>query len=150
VLLALTTCADGDPINAVACAGARVSGHDARSGAARGRRGGASCGAVRQFPDAVVARCIETAAGNPLFLEQLLWAAQLGQSELPGRCAAPLARIERLTRAQRALHAAAVARLAVRGRRARHPLAEPAFDLSRSSGRAWSRRRATIAASRMH
>ena len=53
--------------------------------------------------------CVETAAGNPLFLVQLLRSAQAGQAALPGTVRALLlARVERLPAAtQRLLHAAA-------------------------------------------
>lgn len=53
--------------------------------------------------------CVETAAGNPLFLVQLLRSAQAGQAALPGNVRALLlARAERLPGAtQRLLHAAA-------------------------------------------
>jgi len=83
VLFALTTRADGDPINAAWRARARgcpvttldlapLADDEARELAAR----------FDNLAGVVVAHCIETAAGNPLFLEQLLRAAQLGQSEL--------------------------------------------------------------------
>ncbi|HWJ04785.1 MAG TPA: BTAD domain-containing putative transcriptional regulator [Steroidobacteraceae bacterium] len=54
--------------------------------------------------------CVETAAGNPLFLVQLLRSAQAGQQALPGNVRALLlARAERLPAAtQRLLHAAAI------------------------------------------
>ena len=59
--------------------------------------------------DDVLERCIETAAGHPMFLVQLLRSAQAGQTALPGSVRAVLlARVERLPAdVQRLLHAAA-------------------------------------------
>jgi DNA-binding SARP family transcriptional activator/Flp pilus assembly protein TadD len=55
-------------------------------------------------------QCVETAAGNPLFLVQLLRSAQAGHDALPGTIRALLlARVERLpVTTQRLLHAAAI------------------------------------------
>jgi tetratricopeptide (TPR) repeat protein len=130
VLLALTTRADGDPITAAWRARARgcpvttldlapLADDEARELAA----------SFTGPPPAVVDRCIETAAGNPLFLEQLLRAAQHGQTELPSSVRALLlARVERLeTHIRRALHAAAVLGTRFSLGALRHLLADPTF-----------------------
>jgi DNA-binding SARP family transcriptional activator len=139
VLLALTTRADGDPVSAAWRARARgcpvttldlapLADDEARELAA----------AYRDLEAAVVDRCIETAAGNPLFLEQLLRAAQHGQTEVPGSVRALLlARVERLEPAARhALHAAAVLGSRFSLGALRHVLADPTFEVSelRSAG----------------
>ncbi len=83
------------------------------------------------LPPQIVEECLEKAAGHPLFLDQLLRAAQTGQRSLPGSVRGLLlARIGRLpAELQRGLRAAAV--LGARfGRDAlRHVLAEPDYDL---------------------
>lgn len=111
VLLALSTRADGDPITAAWRARARgcpvttldlapLADDEARELAMR----------FGDIPGKVRERCLDTAAGNPLFLVQLLRSARSGQDALPGSVRALLlARVERLAHdAQRALHAAAV------------------------------------------
>lgn len=110
VLLAVSTRAEGDPITAAWRTRARgcpvttldlapLADDEAREIAAR---------YVDIAPD-VLERCIETAAGNPLFLVQLLRSARAGQTALPGSVRALLlARVERLPPdVQRLLHAAA-------------------------------------------
>jgi tetratricopeptide (TPR) repeat protein len=133
VLLAASTRADGDPISAAWRARARgcpvttldlapFADDEAREYAAR----------YAGLPPAVVERCLETSGGNPLFLQQLLRAAQLGQADLPGTVRGLLlARIERLDLAtQRALHAAAVLGSRFPLEALRHVLGEPAFDVA--------------------
>jgi DNA-binding SARP family transcriptional activator len=110
VLLALSTRAEGDPFPAAWRARARgcpvttldlapLAEDEARELAAGYRNVGAE----------VLERCIETAAGHPLFLVQLLRSAQAGQTALPGSVRALLlARVERLPQeVQQLLHAAA-------------------------------------------
>jgi DNA-binding SARP family transcriptional activator/predicted negative regulator of RcsB-dependent stress response len=111
VLIAVSTRPEGDPFSAAWRARARgcpvtlldlapLADDEARELAAR----------VGMLPDDVLERCLETAAGNPLFLVQLLSSAQAGLTSLPGSIRALLlARVERLSPgAQRLLHAAAV------------------------------------------
>ncbi len=111
VMLALSTRPDGDPFTANWRARARgcpvtlldlapLADDEARELAARH-------GAL---PPEVLEHCLETAAGNPLFLVQLLRSAEAGQSALPGSIRALLlARVERLPAAAQALlHAAAI------------------------------------------
>jgi DNA-binding SARP family transcriptional activator/predicted negative regulator of RcsB-dependent stress response len=110
-LIAVSTRPDGDPFSAAWRARARgcpvtlldlapLADDEARELAAR----------VCMLPNDVLERCLETAAGNPLFLVQLLSSAQAGLTSLPGSIRALLlARVERLSpAAQRLLHAAAV------------------------------------------
>jgi len=111
VMLALSTRPDGDPFTANWRARARgcpvtlldlapLADDEARELAARH-------GAL---PPEMLEHCLETAAGNPLFLVQLLRSAEAGQSALPGSIRALLlARVERLPAAAQALlHAAAI------------------------------------------
>jgi tetratricopeptide (TPR) repeat protein len=132
VLLALTTRPDGDPVTAAWRARARgcpvttldlapLADDEARELAA----------ASEGLSASVVDRCIETAAGNPLYLEQLLRAAQHGQTELPGSVRSLLlARVERLEPAARhALHAAAVLGSRFTLGALRHLLADPTFEV---------------------
>ena len=110
VLLTISTRADGDPFTDAWRARARgcpvttldlapLAEDEARELAAR--YDGVAPGSLEH--------CVETAAGNPLFLVQLLRSAQAGQAALPGNVRALLlARAERLPGAtQRLLHAAA-------------------------------------------
>jgi DNA-binding SARP family transcriptional activator len=78
----------------------------------------------------VLEECLEKAAGHPLFLDQLLRAAQTGQTSLPGSVRGLLlARIGRLAAdLQRGLHAAAVLGSRFSRGALRHLLAEPAYD----------------------
>jgi DNA-binding SARP family transcriptional activator len=132
VLFAVTTRADGDPVNAAWRARARgcpvttldlapLADDEARELAA----------AFEGLPADVVEHCIATASGNPLFLEQLLRAAQRGQSELPGSVRSLLlASIERLdASSRRALHAAAVLGARFPLNALRHVLADPVVGL---------------------
>jgi tetratricopeptide (TPR) repeat protein len=111
VMLAFSTRPEGDPFTSTWRARARgcpvtlldlapLADDEARELAARH-------GAL---PPDVLEHCLETAAGNPLFLVQLLRSAEAGQSTLPGTIRALLlARVERLpAAAQGLLHAAAV------------------------------------------
>jgi DNA-binding SARP family transcriptional activator len=111
VMLALSTRPEGDPFTATWRARARgcpvtlldlapLADDEARELAAR----------HGVFPPEVLEHCLETAAGNPLFLVQLLRSAEAGQPTLPGSIRALLlARVERLPpAAQGLLHAAAI------------------------------------------
>jgi DNA-binding SARP family transcriptional activator/tetratricopeptide (TPR) repeat protein len=77
----------------------------------------------------IVERCLGTALGHPLFLEQLLRAAMAGQTAMPGSVRGlVLARIERLSPSlQHVLQAAAVLGLRFHPDALRHVLAEPNF-----------------------
>jgi tetratricopeptide (TPR) repeat protein len=132
VLLALTTRADGDPVSAAWRARARgcpvttldlapLADDEAHELAA----------AYDGLTASVVDRCIETAAGNPLYLEQLSRAAQHGQTELPGSVRSLLlARVERLEPVTRhALLAAAVLGSRFTLGALRHLLADPTFEI---------------------
>ncbi len=81
------------------------------------------------LPAASVERCIATAHGHPLYLEQLLRAAHSGQPALPGSVRGlVLARIERLAPAvQHAVHAAATLGIRFSQDALRHVLADPNY-----------------------
>ena len=133
VLLALSTRAEGDPFPAAWRARARgcpVTTLDlAPLAEDEARELAAGYGNVGHE---VLERCIETAAGHPLFLVQLLRSAQAGQTALPGSVRALLlARVERLPQeVQQLLHAAATlgARFSVEALRhvAASPIGDPA------------------------
>jgi DNA-binding SARP family transcriptional activator len=133
VLLALSTRAEGDPFPAAWRARARgcpVTTLDlAPLAEDEARELAAGYGNVGHE---VLERCIETAAGHPLFLVQLLRNAQAGQTALPGSVRALLlARVERLPQeVQQLLHAAATlgARFSVEALRhvAASPIGDPA------------------------
>jgi DNA-binding SARP family transcriptional activator len=131
VLLAVSTRIDGDPFPSAWRARARgcpvttldlapLADDEARELAAT--YGG--------LADDVLERCIETAAGHPLFLVQLLRSAEAGQTALPGSVRALLlARVERLPHdAQRLLHAAATLGARFSLEALRHVAASPASD----------------------
>ncbi len=84
------------------------------------------------LPAPVVERCLATAQGHPLYLEQLLRAAHSGQATLPGSVRGlVLARIERLAPAvQHAVHAAATLGIRFSQDALRHVLADPSFGAS--------------------
>lgn len=110
VLLMLSTRVDGDPITAgwrTRARGCPVTTLDLAPLAEDEAREVAAD--YSDVPPQVLERCIETAAGNPLFLVQLLRSARAGQTALPGSVRALLlARVERLPpETQRLLHAAA-------------------------------------------
>lgn len=110
VLLAVSTRVEGDPITAswrTRARGCPVTTLDlAPLADDEAREVAAGFGDIA--PE-VLERCIETAAGNPLFLVQLLRSARSGQTAMPGSVRALLlARVERLShQVQRLLHAAA-------------------------------------------
>jgi len=110
VLLALSTRAEGDPFPAAwrtRARGCPVTTLDlAPLAEDEARELAAGYGSVGHE---VLERCIETAAGHPLFLVQLLRSAQAGETALPGSVRALLlARVERLPQeVQQLLHAAA-------------------------------------------
>ena len=81
------------------------------------------------LPHEVVERCLATALGHPLFLEQLLRAARSGQKTMPGSVRGlVLARIERLRpEVQRALQASAVLGIRFSHDALRHVLDDPNF-----------------------
>lgn len=131
VLLAVSTRADGDPFSSAWRTRARgcpvttldlapLADDEARELATR----------YGDLPDDVLERCVETAAGNPLFLVQLLRSAQAGLTALPGSVRALLlARVERLPAdAQRLLHAAATLGPRFSVDALRHVAALPASD----------------------
>lgn len=131
LLLALSTRSEGDPVNAAWRARARgcpvtaldlapLDDDEAREFAE----------AYAELPADVVERCLATAAGHPLFLEQLLRAAKAGQSALPGSVRGLVAaRIEGLAPdCQRAVHAAAVLGVRFTVGALRHLLADPQCD----------------------
>jgi predicted ATPase len=137
VLLALSTRADGDPVNAAWRARARgcpvtkldlapLADDEARELAAT----------YADVPADVVERCLTTASGHPLFLEQLLRAARAGQTTLPGSVRGlVVARIERLPpESQRVVHAAAVLGVRFSLGALRHLLAEPQYDAAPLEG----------------
>ena len=82
------------------------------------------------LPETVLEECLEKAAGHPLFLHQLLRAAQTGQTSLPGSVRGLLlARIGRLaTEQQRGLHAAAVLGSRFSCGALQHVLGEPDYE----------------------
>ncbi len=82
------------------------------------------------LPTAAVERCLATAHGHPLYLEQLLRAAHAGQATLPGSVRGlVLAGIERLAPAsQHAVHAAATLGTHFSQDALRHVLADPGFS----------------------
>lgn len=111
VLLAVSTRPEGDPFTAAWRARARgcpVTLLDLAPLADDEARELAAC--LGELPTEVLERCLETAAGNPLFLVELLGGARAGLASLPGSIRALLlARVERLPpAAQPLLHAAAV------------------------------------------
>ncbi len=131
VLLALSTRSERDPVNAAWRARARgcpvtaldlapLDDDEARELAAT----------YTELPAEVVERCLATAAGHPLFLEQLLRAARAGQTTLPGSVRGLIAaRIEGLApECQNAVHAAAILGVRFAVGALRHLLAEPQFD----------------------
>lgn len=131
VLLALSTRPEGDPFTATWRARARgcpvtlldlapLADDEARELAAR----------HGVLPPEVLEHCLETAAGNPLFLVQLLRSAEAGQSALPGSIRALLlARVERLRpTAQGLLHAAAILGNRFALEALRHVAAAPATE----------------------
>ena len=131
VLLALSTRPEGDPTNAAWRARARgcpvtaldlapLDDDEARELAA----------GYSDLPAEVLERCLATAAGHPLFLEQLLRAARAGQTALPGSVRGLVtARIERLPAAsQHAVHAAAVLGVRFTLGALRHLLADSSYD----------------------
>jgi len=81
------------------------------------------------LPADAVERCLATANGHPLYLEQLLRAAHSGQAALPGSVRGlVLARIERLAPAvQHAVHAAATLGIRFSQDALRHVLADPGY-----------------------
>jgi tetratricopeptide (TPR) repeat protein len=133
VLLALSTRSDDDPISAAWRARARgcpVTMLDLAPLADDEARELAACFA--DLPVEIVERCLETAAGHPLFLEQLLRTARAGQTTLPGSVRALLlARVERLQgEMQRVLHAAATLGVRFSTAALRHVLGDPELDCS--------------------
>jgi len=137
VLLTLSTRVDGDPTGPAWRARARgcpvttldlapLADDEARELAAR----------YEGLAPQVVEECLEKAAGHPLFLDQLLRAAQAGQTSLPGSVRGLLlARIGRLAPGlQRGLHAAAVLGARFREDALRHVLAEPDYDVAGLEG----------------
>jgi len=131
VLLALSTRIDGDPFPAAWRARARgcpVTTLDlAPLADDEAREIAATFGGLA---DDVLERCIETAAGHPLFLVQLLRSAEAGQTAMPGSVRALLlARVERLPHdVQRVLHAAATLGARFSLEALRHVAASPASD----------------------
>ena len=130
VLLALSTRVEGDPTGPGWRARARgcpvstldlapLADDEARDLAAR----------YGSLPAKVLEECLGKAAGHPLFLDQLLRAAQTGQTTLPGSVRGLLlARIGRLpAELQRGLHAAAVLGSRFSLGALRHVLAEPGY-----------------------
>ena len=85
--------------------------------------------AHKDLPPEVVERCLATALGHPLFLEQLLRAARAGQKSMPGSVRGlVLARIERLApEMQRALQASAVLGIRFSHNALQHVLDDPSF-----------------------
>jgi DNA-binding SARP family transcriptional activator len=85
--------------------------------------------AHKDVPGDVVERCLATALGHPLFLEQLLRTARAGQKTLPGSVRGlVLARIERFRpEVQRALQASAVLGIRFSRDALRHVLDDPDF-----------------------
>jgi DNA-binding SARP family transcriptional activator len=130
-LLALSTRAEGDPFPAAWRSRARgcpvttldlapLAEDEARELAA----------AYRTVGHDILERCIETAAGHPLFLVQLLRSAEAGQTTLPGSVRALLlARVERLPQeSQQLLHAAAALGARFSLEALRHVAASPISD----------------------
>lgn len=133
VLLVLSTRADGDPVSAAWRARARgcpvttldlspLDDDEARELAAR----------FAGLSADVVERCLEAAAGHPLFLEQLLRSAHPGVDALPGSVRALLlARVDRLpVECQRVLQAAATLGTRFPLGALRHVLADPGCNVS--------------------
>jgi len=131
LLLALSTRSEGDPVNAAWRARARgcpVTALDLAPLDDDESRELAE--AYSGLPPEVVERCLATAAGHPLFLEQLLRAAKAGQASLPGSVRGLIAaRIDGLApECQRAVHAAAVLGVRFAVGALRHLLADPQYD----------------------
>ena len=129
VLLAVSTRPEGDPFSAAWRARARgcpVTLLDLAPLADDEARELATC--AGDLPAGVLERCLETAAGNPLFLLELLGGARAGLTSLPGSIRALLlARVERLPpAAQPLLHAAAVLGTRFSVEALRHVAAVPA------------------------
>lgn len=132
VLLAVSTRPDGDPFTAAWRARARgcpVTLLDLAPLADDEARELAAC--QGEWPTEVLERCLETAAGNPLFLVELLGGARAGLASLPGSIRALLlARVERLPpAAQPLLHAAAVLGTRFSVEALRHVAAVPGGEL---------------------
>lgn len=133
VLLALSTRSEGDPVNAAWRARARGCPVTALDLAALDEEEARELAAsYAELPAEVIERCLATASGHPLFLEQLLRAARAGQTALPGSVRGLVAaRIERLAaESQNAVQAAAVLGLRFAQGALRHLLADPHYDLA--------------------